>query len=529
MKKLVCLFLVLSIFIGCNGNQEQISNDVDKEEVVFIRNNGTEPQSLDPGHIEGVPEHNIYMCLFEGLVTYDPKTLEAVPALAESWEISEDGLTYTFHIRKDAVWSDGVAITAETVVDSWLRFLSPDLAAAYAYLPGLIIKGANDYNTGVAGPESVSIKAIDEYTFQFELVGPAPYALDMLTHYAFSVVPMHVIEKHGDAWIRPENFVGNGPFTLEDWVPHDKLVMVKSDTYWDAENVKLDKVIFYPIEDFNTSVNMYLQGDIDWIEDVPNAQLEKMQLRDDYNVNAAFTTGYYQFNFTNPILQDVRVRKALTLAIDRKVLCERVLRAGEFPAYAITPPLPKYESVVGFEEDIDEAKRLLEEAGYPNGEGFPELNLIYNTNEKNKMVAEYVQQQWAENLHVNLSIENQEWGTFIDNRQAQQFDIGRAAWQGDYVDPNSFLQDLLYSTSGNNDGLYNNPEFDALLDKASTMAAGQERLDTLRAAEEIAFQQDFALIPLWYYTRTNWIDTDKWGGWYTNTLDVHPYKNIYKK
>ena len=529
MKKIMCILLVLSVSFSMFANGEQEKPVVSDDEVVFIRNNGTEPQSLDPGHIEGVPEHNIYMCIFEGLVTYDPKTLEAIPAVAESWDISEDQLTYTFHLRKDAKWSDGVPITAQTVVDSWLRFLSPELAAAYAYLPGMIVKGALEYNSGTAGPESVAIRALDEHTFQFELVGPAPYALNMLPHYAFGIVPMHAIEKYGDAWIRPENFVGNGPFTVETWSPHDKLVMVKNDAYWDADNVKLDKVIFYPIEDVNTSVNMFIQGDIDWIENVPDAQLEKMQLRDDYNVNPAFTTGYYIFNFTNPVLKDVRVRKAMCMAIDRQQMVDRVLRGGQFPAYGITPPLPRYEAVVGFDENIKEARQLLAEAGYPDGKGFPEMCILYNTNEGNKKLAEYIQQQWAENLHLNITIENQEWATFIDNRQAQQFDIGRAAWQGDYVDPNTFLQDLLHSQSGNNDGLYNNAEFDALLNKATLMPDGQERFDTLRRAEEIAFQEDFALVPLYYYTRSNWIDLNKWGGWYMNTLDIHPYKFIYKK
>ena len=516
----------MAFTVFANGKQEVKQVE---EEVVFVRNNGTEPQSLDPHHIEGVPEHNIYMCLFEGLVTYHPETSEAVPAVAESWECADDHVTWTFHLRKDAVWSDGVPITAQTFVDSWLRFLSPETAASYAYLPGMIIKGATEYNSGQAGPESVAIRAIDDHTFQFELVGPAPYALDMLAHYAFSCVPLHAIEKYGNEWIHPENFVGNGPFTVESWVPQDKLVMVKNETYWDSENVALDKVIFYPLDDENTALNMFLQEGIDWIELVPNARLEEMQLRDDYHCRPILSSYYYEFNFTRPPFDDVRVRKALSMTVDRQQLVDRVTRAGQVPAYGVVPPMAHYEQVIGCTEDTEEAQKLLAEAGFPNGEGFPEFTLLYNTNEGHKLIAEYIQQQWAENLGINCVLENQEWATFIDNRQSQQFDVARAGWGGDYSDPNTFLQDLLHSDSGNNDGRYSNPVYDELLYKASLMPGGQERYDVLREAELIAMGEDQALLPLYYYTRTHWLDTDEWGGWFTNTLDIHPLKFVFKK
>ena len=531
MKKLVFALIAVSLVFSvfANGTQDSESPIDAKEKVVFTRNNATEPQSLDPHHIEGVPEHNIYMCLFEGLVTYNPETLAPEPAVAERWESSEDKLTWTFYLRKDAQWSDGVPITAQTFVDSWLRFLSPETAAAYAYLPGMIIKGASEYNAGEAGPENVAIRAIDDHTFQFELVGPAPYALGMLAHYAFSCVPLHAVEKHGTAWIHPENFVGNGPFTLKNWIPHDKIVMTKNETYWDKENVGIDELIFFPIDDQNTTINMYLQGDIDWIEEVPNARLEEMKLRDEYHCDPILSVYYYQFNTTCAPFDDVRVRKAFSMAIDRQTLVDRVTRGGQSPAFGMVPPMANYEPVIGFEEDYEEAKRLLAEAGYPNGEGFPDFSLIYNTSEGHKLIAQYIQQQWNEHLNVECEIENQEWATFIDNRQGQNFTVARAGWGGDYADPNTFLQDLMHSKSGNNDGRYSNPEYDALLKKASLMPAGQERYDVLRQAEMIAIAEDQALMPIYHYTRTHWIDTDVWGGWYTNALDIHPYKFIYKK
>lgn len=225
MRKLVFILMALALaFTAFAGGKQEPSapGEPMAEPVVFVRNNATEPESLDPAVIEGVPEHNIYMCLFEGLVTYHPETLEAIPAVAESWEVSDDALTWTFKLRKNAVWTDGMAITAQTFVDSWLRFLSPETAAVYAYLPAMVIKGAAEYNAGEAGPEAVAIRALDDYTFQFELTGPAPYVLGMLTHYAFAVVPMHAIKKYGTEWTRPENSWETAPSPWRPGFPRTK-------------------------------------------------------------------------------------------------------------------------------------------------------------------------------------------------------------------------------------------------------------------------------------------------------------------
>ncbi len=540
MKKLLFALLIMAIAFSAfaGGNKEKAAPakaapaataaPVKAEPVVFKFNNGTEPQSLDPAEIQGVPEHNVYMSLFEGLVTYNPKTLAAEPGLAKSWDKSSDGLTWTFHLRKTN-WSDGTPITAQQVVDSWLRFLNPKTAAVYAYLPGMIIKGAADYNAGKTGPESVAIKALDDYTFQFTLNGPAPYALGMLSHYAFAVVPLQTIAKYGTKWTRPENIVTNGPFKLVEWTPHDKIVMEKNPEYWDAGNVKIDKLIFYPIEDENTALNMYKQGSLDWIQTVPDAQLDQMKLDPTYHVNAAFITYYYEFNTTKKPFNNPDVRKALSMAINRQELVDKVTRGGQFPAFGLTPPLADYPAVVAFKEDPAKAKELLAKAGYPNGKGFPKTTILYNTSEGHKKIAEYVQQKWKEVLNINVSIENQEWATYLDNRQHQNFDVCRAGWQGDYVDPNTFLTDLLQSKAGNNDGRYSNPKYDALLAKAAKLPDGKERMGILRQAEELAIGQDMAVMPFYYYTTSNWINTNVWGGWYTNILDVHPFKDIYKK
>ncbi|MFP4363375.1 MAG: peptide ABC transporter substrate-binding protein [Spirochaetia bacterium] len=525
MKKLSIMLLVLLIAVTglfAGGGQE-----AEEEPVEFVLYNGGEPQSLDPANISGVPEHRIYMSLFEGLVSYDPETLEATPGVAESWEVSDDGMQYTFHLREDAQWSDGTPITAQTFVDSWLRFLSPDTAAVYSYMVNMVIAGARDYNAGEAGPDAVQIRAVDDHTFQFDLTGPAPYVLGMLAHYAFAPVPLHVIEEYGDEWTRPENFVGNGPFTLENWRPQQELTVVPNETYWDAEAVQLDRVVYLPIEDNVTAYNMYKNGEMDWCTTVPLDSLDEARLREDYHNNPALITYYYVFNVEREPLDDSRVRKALSMAIDRQELVEMVTRGGQIPAFDVCPPLNGYEPVEGNPEDFDLAREYLADAGFPGGEGFPELEILYNTSEGHRKIAEYIQQKWSEVLGIDVTLVNQEWQTYLASRNEHDFEIARAGWAGDYQDPNTFL-DMFITGSGNNSGEYSNPEYDRLIDEAATMPGGPERNEVLRRASQILHNEDQGIMPLYYYAITNMIDTDVWGGWYENTLDIHPLKDIYR-
>lgn len=508
------------MFVGCGKK-------ADTEIVELVINNGTEPQSIDPSKIQGVPEHRIFMALFEGLVTYDPETSEAVPGLAESWTRSDDGTVITFKLR-DAKWSDGTPITAQTIVDSWLYYMAPETAAEYAYMPAMVIAGAEAYNAGKADASTVGIKAIDEKTFEVTLNGPAAYAIDMMAHYSFAVLPMHAIKKYGNDWIKPANFVGNGPFTLETWTPQEKLTVVPNKTYWNKDNVFIDRIIFLPIENETTAYNKYKNGEIDWNTSIPLEMLDELNLRDDFQVAPQLSSYYYYLNMNDPVLKNVDVRKALAMSLDKQELVDKVLKGGQIPANAFVPPMAGYTPATGNSYNVAEAQKLLAAAGYPDGKGFPKMTLIYNTNEGHKKVAEWVQQQWKKNLNIDVSLENIEWATFLDKRQSNDFEIARAGWVGDYADPSNFLE-LLLKTSGNNDGRYNNPEFDDLIKKASEMPAGQERLDVLKQAEEILMTQDQALIPFYYYVSQNLIDLDKWDGWYANTLDIHPYIGLKQK
>ena len=276
MKKgitlVMCLLLVGSLFAA--GSQSGAS--ISSQELVIA--NGAEPQSLDPSQIQGVPEHRINLALFEGLVGYDPKTAKAVPGAAESWTFSNNNSVITFTIRQGLTWSDGTPITAQTFVDSWLYHLNPTTASEYAYMMGMVVKGADDYNTGNGRPQDVAIRAVDPRHFEVTLVGPTPYALDMMAHYAFDPLPLHVMQKFGNNWTRAENFVGNGPFKVSEYIPNSRVVAVPNDKYWNKANVFLTKITFLPNDDADTMYNAFLNGEVDWTANVPLARIDEVKL-----------------------------------------------------------------------------------------------------------------------------------------------------------------------------------------------------------------------------------------------------------
>jgi len=518
--------LIASINTFAGDNAEKTKADT-KAPVVFKIANGAEPASLDPSFIQGTVENRIYQALFEGLVAYDPVTARAIPGVAESWKVSTDNTVYTFKLRKSS-WTDGTPITAQTFVDSWKRTLDPNTAAPYAWFPAMFLAGAAEYNAGEADSSSLGVKAIDDYTLEVTLVGPLPYALDAFAHYSFGIVPLHLVEKFDTAWTNIENIATNGPFTLKEWTPQDKLVVQKNPKYWGANDVKLDEVIFYAVDDTDTMYNMFLNGEVDWSTDVPTELIPEAKLRDDVQFNPALVTYYYVLNNKVAPLDDVRVRKALSMAIDRKALVERVTKAGQIPAASMVPDMAGYPAVGGNFMDLAKAKALLAEAGYPNGEGFPELPILYNTSEGHKKIAEFIQSQWEENLNIKVTLENQEWKTYLSTKTEHNFSVARAGWGGDYQDPNTFL-DMFVSGAAMNDMQYENPEYDALISKAATMPSGAARFAELKKAEEMLVKRDQALIPLYFYVKVNAFDMNKWGGIVPNVLDLHPVKQIYKK
>jgi len=534
MKKLLSLLLILSVacFAFARGTGEPARTAAPAAPVVLRINNQSEPQSVDPHLISGVPEHRIYLTLFEGLMIPDPNG-NPVPGAAESYTVSADNLTWTFKMRKGNVWSDGVPITAQTVVKSWLRNLNPATGSKYASIVTDIIKGAKEYNSGKGKPEDVAIKALDDNTFQFVTTGPAPYVLSMLVHYGFAIVPIHAIEKYGAKWIEPANWVSNGAFILKERKPNDRLVVEKNPKYWDAKNVKLDQIIFFPSDNQATNYAMFINGETDWnAGSPPPDKMEEAKKRADYVRAPQASSYYYEFNCQKPPFNDVRVRKAFSLALGRQDIVDKVTKSGEVPSGALTPPMSGYTPPAGIGEDVAKAKSLLAEAGYPDGKGFPKATLLYNTSARHKAVAEYAQQRWEQTLGVKIELANQEFATYLETRKDGKMgghNLARAGWAADYQDPFNFLFMFLSNNVDFNDTRWSNAKYDDLVRQANSMTAGPERMKLFQQAEKIFIEDEQVIMPIYWYTSQNMIDLNKWGGWATNALDQHAPKYIYKK
>jgi oligopeptide transport system substrate-binding protein len=524
MKRILAILFALVavsslLFVSC-AQKELTADSAD-----FIMSNGAEP-TLDPTIMTDVGSTNIALGLFEGLVTYDPKTTKGLNALAESYTVSADGLTYTFKMRK-STWSDGTAVTAQDFVNGMKRILDPATGAEYAYMPAMVIKGAADFNGGKGSFDNVGIKAVDKNTVEYTLTGPAPYFYDMLAHTAFYPIPQWAIDKAGNDWTKPENIVTNGPYLLKEWKPQEYVFMVKNAKYWDAKNVKLKGIKVLASDNDSTNYNMFKNGEVDWMHGIALSKIDEIKLRPDYQASAQVGTYYYALNVQRAPVNNVLVRKALAAAIDKKTLVDKITKGGQIPTDSWVAPMAGYTVQPGEGFNVEQAQKYLAEAGFPGGKGFPKLSIIYNTNEGHKAIGEYIQQQWKQNLGIDVTLQNMEFKTFLDLRANHQFTIARHGWIGDYLDPNTFL-DLFMTDGGNNDGDYRNADYDALIQKAST-SSGAERMKLLEQAEAMYITRDQAMIPIYHYSNQDLIDLTKWDGWYPTPLGFHPWKFISKK
>ncbi len=495
----------------------------------------SEPTSLDPSLVAGSVDVQLASALFEGLVINDPKTGEPINGLAESWTLSPDKTEYTFKLRP-AQWSDARPLTANDVVQSWLRVIDPASDAQYAWLPVMFVKGAAEYHrlrpeasskeALAAARSKVAVKALDDKTFWFKLAKPMPYALSALTHPAFSVVPVHVIEKHGRDWTLAENLVTAAAFKLKEWKPKEKIVLIKNSNYWDAENVKINQVNYLLVENASTAWNLLVQNKVDWINTVPFDKLDEARSRKDFRNSPLFSSLFYVFNLNDELLNKRLLRQAISAAIDRQKLVDQVSRGSYIPAYSLVPSLAANSGIAETTFDLEKAKALLAQAGYPQGKGLPEITLLYNNASNHQLSAQFVQAQLGQ-IGVKVVLKSQEWNSFLESRRANKFQIARSGWIGEYLDPFTFLE-IFQSSSPLNVGAWLNKEFDALLAKSDTMELGKERLEVLAQAEKILVDQEQAVIPLYFNTTNNMIDTSKWGGWYENIIDIHNPRFFYK-
>lgn len=499
---------------------------------VLLVGNGNEPQDIDPQVVTGVVEYGLNRALFEGLVMSDPITLAPCPGVAENWEISADFLTYTFHLRADAKWSDGKPVTAVDFLRSFQRILTPALAAEYAYNLFHLV-GAEDYQAGkLTDFAKVGCKALNNQTLQLTLRQPTPFLLQLLAFYPWYPVPIDTIEKfdglsrRGSAWTRPENFVGNGPFALKEWKPNQRIVLTRSPTYWDRANVKLDEIQFFPIESTDSEERMFRTGQLHITYEVPRSKIPTYKREHPEQIRFDLLDGvyFYRFNVKAPPLDNIKVRRALALAIDREGLTRIVLGGGEQPANSIVPPgNAGYVSQHHLEGDLAEARRLLAEAGFPDGKGFPKTELLYNTLEKHKAIGEAIQQMWRKNLGIEISLRNEEWKVYLNTQHSKDFQIERAGWVADYADPHVFF-DLWETNNGNNDTNWGNAEYDALLQTALNSKTTAERYETYQKMERILLDE-LPILPIFFYTQPRLV-SPKVKGYYVTLLDNYPWKYV---
>ncbi|QDS97883.1 peptide ABC transporter substrate-binding protein [Adhaeretor mobilis] len=603
---LLALALILSLGWAFSGNQ------MPPADFTFVNN--SEIKGVDPAKVNGSPEGNIVRALFEGLTRWHPETLEPIPGIAERWEISDDGLVYTFHLREDAKWSDGSLVTAGDMVYSLRRFLGPRTIAEYAYL-GWCIKNARRYSLASSSLKvgdlveveanlpvdaintlrgelvhgklveieelgndekafvvehdgkqtrylaaddadaikqeppadsrwcrqvlldfrEVGIEEIDSRTLRITLESPTAYFLKLVGYYPFAPVQQRCVEKYGSpGWTKQENIVSNGAFTLGFRRIRDRIRLIKSDTYWNRENVRLNIVDALAIEARTTAVNLYMTDEVDWIISVPTPSLKVMLKadppRNDLKPAPFLGVYYYMLNTTRKPLDDLRVRRALSLALDREEITSILLAAGEVPALSLVPP-----GITGYQaqetevhdtqaKNVARAQELLAEAGFPKGQGFPRLDILYNTDEAHQSIAELIRKQWQRELGISIKTRSEEWAACQSSQQQMRYNVARRAWIGDYTDPNTFLDMFVTGGDQNNTG-WGNPDYDRLIREAALETDPQKRMRLFEEAERL-LMEELPIVPIYFYVSKNMVKPYV-RGFYNNLQDVHPLSNIW--
>ena len=472
-------------------------------ETVFRRSNDAEPASMDPQLAQGMPEMHILRDMFVGLVDEDAGA-HLIPGVAERWDISDDGKTWTFHLRDNA-WSDGTPVTAGDFVYAWRRAVDPAVGSKYSFFL-YPVKNAKTIAEGNAAVDTLGVSAADDKTLVVELNEPTPYFPGLLINAVTYPVPQHIIEKQGKDWTRPENLIGNGAFKMREWKPQSRIVLEKSANYYGAQDVQLDKVIYYVSEDKNAELQRYRAGELDWTADVPNDQIKWLRenLGAELHIHNYLGTFYFGYNLTKPPFKDnPKLREALSLVIDRERIVKNITASGEQPAYGFvtpgisgyTPYQPEYASW-DRQKRLEKAKALYAEAGYSK-ENPLRVELLYNTNDNNKKVAIAVAALWKDALGVETSLINKEWKAYLNDRREYNTQVFRGSWMGDYDDANTFL-DLFISGGGSNTIGLNDAAYDKLIADAARETDGTKRAAILQQAEKRLIDHH-DLVPVFFF------------------------------
>lgn len=519
----VLLFLVACALGGCEARDtpapkapsvarvpglgpEAYLSDRAKAEIRIA--NGSDLQAIDPQITNGIPELRVQETLFEGLLRQDAATREMGPACAESYTLSADGRIWTFRLRPGLSWSNGDPLTAEDWVYSLRRAMSPALGAPYNYFYALI-DGAPAYQSGKETDFStVGVRALDALTLEIRLAEPAHHFSRLLENNAFYPVHRATIEaagridQRGTGWDKPETFVGNGPYVLEEWRPNSHVSMRRNPRYRLAGEVRTERIVFQSNPDMLAAERAFAAGQVDIVPGVPPLVVERYtkEFPDKLRIDPFSGVYYLSLNTRSGPLADARLRRALALVIDREALVTNVLRSGQKAAYCFVPPtLEAGRAGPHFEEDVAEARRLLAEAGYPGGAGLPELEFLFNTSETHKQIAEALQQMWGDALGVRIRLASVEWKVFLAQRFSGNYQMARSGWIGIYEDPRAFLE-LFVTGGGNNDPGWSDPEYDSLLRKAASLQNPEARRAVYAEAEE-RLMRAMPIIPVYFYTQ----------------------------
>lgn len=529
-KSVIALALLVSMFAtvlaGCGGdNKEEATKPSADGAFELSVNCGPEPGTIDPSLNTTVDGATLINHAFEGLMKIDSEG-KVVEAQAASYTVSEDGLVYTFTIRDDAKWSDGEAVTAKDFVFAWQRAVDPATASEYNYMTEMVVN-ASEIMSGDKAPSELGVKAVDDKTFEVTIVNPTSYFLEICAFPTTYPLREDLVSANPDTWSTdPATYVGNGPYVLTEWEHQSKMVYEKSENYYDLAKLGPDKINFVLMEDQNTILSAFKNGEILFADDLPSEEIAAM------TDNGLYTEGqlgtyFLCLNTEKEELSDAKVRQALALAIDRNFICESVTGGGQVPADTFVgmglsdadvskefrDVAEKWYDVEDYEGNVEKAKALLEEAGYPNGEGLPTIELMCNPGHESVMEA--IQNMWSENLGLNVTISSQDWNVFVETRQSGEYQIARHGWLADYNDPISFL-DMWVTDGGNNDANWSNAEYDALIKTVKSSSDQEERYAAMHDAEAI-LAAEMPIIPIYYYTDL-YLKSDSLEGFYASPL-----------
>jgi len=515
MKKILALTIMLAIFsttlTGC-GSTPNTPNPSSPEQVIRATI-ASEPKTLDPSLNNAVDGGNYILCAFEGL-TRIGKDGTIVAGAAERWETSSDGLVWTFYIRKDAKWSDGKDVTANDFVYSWKRTVNPETAADYAYYI-YFIKNGEQINAGEADVDTLGVRAVDDKTLEVTLENPCQFFTEIVAFPALVPLREDIISVNKDKWaLNPSTYVGNGPYKLTSWEHDSKITFEKNEYYWDKNSIVAPKIEWYLMNDQNAILSAFKNGQVLYAKNIPTDELAAEKQAGNLKILPILGTYYIDFVNNKPPFDNAKVRKAFSLAIDRNYLVENVKKGGETPATGFVPygiadvkQEPDFRTTAGdyisvkpedYEKNVEEAKKLLAEAGYPDGKGFPKVTYGLNSGSGHEPVAEALQQMWKENLGVEVEILAQEWNVFQQSRKDGVYNINRNGWIGDYMDPSTFM-DIFTSGNGQNNAKYSNPKYDELIAAARKESDPAKRIQLFHDAEKL-LMDDAAIAPLYFYT-----------------------------